>query len=68
MRFGGEIHRSTCRYKYQTSPAPFILLLFTFVDLYEDLASLRICCVSWVLYGNQGVGIPRFGMGLGTKE
>ena len=57
MRFGGEIHRSTCRYKYQTSPAPFILLLFTFVDLYEDLASLsaaRVEAPSYVQDSGEG--------------
>ena len=58
--FGGEIHRSTCRHESQTSPAPFIPLLFTFVGLYAGVASLRISCASWVLHGSRGVDTFRF--------
>ena len=51
MRFGGEIHRSTCRYKYQTRPRSLHPPISSFVGLCVDVASLRICCVSWVLQG-----------------
>ena len=63
MRFGGEIHRSTCRYKYQTRPRSLHPPISSFVGLCVDVTSLRICCVSWVLYGIQGFGILRFGIG-----
>ena len=63
MRFGGEIHRSTCRYKYQTRPRSLHPPISSFVGLCVDVASLRICCVSWVL---QGFGVSRCGVDLGA--